>query len=368
MNTEINFQKFKNAVVLTERIAGKHLTLPVLSCVLLEIKKNSVILKATNLDVGIEISIPAKTDIENTVAIPSHTLSAFLSQIPDTENNIKLEIVDQNMKIHTSHSKGVLKTMPAEDFPTIPRPINPDTISLPRNSLLKGFKSVWYSSSLSNVKPELSSVFIYNDPTNITFVATDSFRLAEKKIPVNKKILGSDILIPFKNVAELIRVLDNMPEDVQVETNKNLVSISGNGIYVVSRIIDGVFPDYKQILPKNYVTEVVVLKQDLINALKISNVFSDKFNQVKFNIDPENKIFEISTKNIDVGENKTKIDASITGDKLELNFNSKYITDCFQSMDSDSISLQLSGMNRPMVIRPISGEQTFTYLVMPMNR
>ena len=258
--------------------------------------------------------------------------------------------------------------MPSEDFPTIPRPTNPDTISLPKNSLVKGFKSVWYSSSLSNVKPELSSVYIYNDPINITFVATDSFRLAEKKIPVNKKILTSDILIPFKNVSELIRVVDNMPEEVQVETNKNLISISGNGIYVVSRIIDGVFPDYKQILPKNYVTEIVVLKQDLINALKISNVFSDKFNQVKFSIDPEKKIFEISTKNIDVGENKTAIDAAITGDKVEINFNYKYIIDCFQSIDADSMSLQLSGMNRPMVIRPVSGDQSFMYLVMPMNR
>lgn len=368
MSTEINFQKFKTAVALTERVASKHLTLPVLSCVLLEIKKNSLTLKATNLDVGVEVRIPAKTDEETVVAVPSHILSSFLSQIPESENNIKIEIVDQNVHIHTSHSKGVLKTMVSDDFPTIPRPISPDTVSLARNSLIKGFKSVWYSSSLSNVKPELSSVYIYNDPSNIIFAATDSFRLAEKKVPINKKVLASDILIPFKNVSELIRVLENMADEVQVDTNKNLISIQSDGIYVVSRIIDGVFPDYKQIIPKSFVTEVVVLKQDMINALKISNVFSDKFNQVKFFIDPDQKTFEVSTKNIDLGENKTKIDASITGQKLELNFNSKYITDCFQSIDADSIFIQLSGMNRPMVIKPVSGEQTFTYLVMPMNR
>jgi DNA polymerase-3 subunit beta len=368
MNTEISFQKLKDAVSLTERIANKHLTLPVLSCILLDIQKNEVTLKATNLDVGIEVNIPAKSSSEGVVAIPAHTLSAFFSQIPESENVIKLEIIDQNVHIQTSRSKGVLKTMPAEDFPSIPRPTGGDTISLARNSLIRGFKSVWYSSSLSNVKPELSSVYVYSDTQNITFVATDSFRLAEKKIPTSKKVLNNDILIPFKNVSELIRVMDFMPEDVEVEMGKNLISLKGNGIYVISRIIDGVFPDYKQIIPKSYVTEVVVLKQDLINALKISNVFSDKFNQIKFTIDPAHKVFEISTKNIDIGENKTKIDASITGEKLELNFNSKYIIDSFQSIDSDSISLQLSGMNRPMVIRPVSGEQTFMYLVMPMNR
>lgn len=368
MDIEINFQKFKNAVNLVERVANKHLTLPVLSCILMDIKKNSVVLKATNLDVGLEVSLSAKTSKDITVAIPAHTLSAFLSQIPDNESNIKIDIQEGNVNIQTLYSKGVLKTMSAEDFPTIPRPTDPDTVQMPKNSLIKGFKSVWYSSSLSSVKPELSSVYIYNEPNNITFVATDSFRLAEKKIPVNKKFLNNDLLVPFKNVSELIRVLEIMPEEVKIETNKNILAISGDGIYVVSRIIDGVFPDYKQIIPKSYVTEIVALKQDVINALKISNVFSDKFNQIKFTIDPDAKTFEISTKNIDIGENKTKIESTITGQKLELNFNSKYISDCFQSIDSDSVSVLLSGMNRPMVIKPVSGEQTFMYLVMPMNR
>ena len=105
-----------------------------------------------------------------------------------------------------------------------------------------------------------------------------------------------------------------------------------------------------------------------MNALKISNIFSDKFNQVHITVDPKSKIFDVQTKNSDIGENKTNIDAAITGEKMEINFNYKYIIDCFQSIDADSVSLQLSGINKPMVIRPISGDQTFMYLVMPMNR
>jgi len=159
-----------------------------------------------------------------------------------------------------------------------------------------------------------------------------------------------------------------MGDTVKVKIGKNLISFEANGIYAVSRVIDGVFPDYKQIVPKNFTTEVVALKQDFLNALKISNIFSDKFNQVHISIDPKKKLFEIQTKNSDVGENKTAVDAAITGDPVEINFNYKYIIDCFQSIDADSVSLQLSGMNRPMVIRPVSGDQTFMYLVMPMNR
>jgi DNA polymerase-3 subunit beta len=110
------------------------------------------------------------------------------------------------------------------------------------------------------------------------------------------------------------------------------------------------------------------LKQDFWNAIKISNIFSDKFNQIHFYIDPAKKLFEIQTKNSDIGENKTSIDAALTGESVEINFNYKYISDCFQSIDSDSLSLQLSGTNKPMVIRPIAGDQNFMYLVMPMNR
>jgi DNA polymerase-3 subunit beta len=233
---------------------------------------------------------------------------------------------------------------------------------------VKGLKSVWYSSSVSSVKPELSSVYIYINDGNLVFAATDSFRLAEKKIKAPVLTNLSDILIPFKNIPDIIRILEGMGEEVKVLINKNLISFTSKDVYLVSRLIDGVFPDYRQIIPKNFSTEAVMLKQDLINALKISNIFSDKFNQIHLTIDPKEKSFQIQTKNSDIGENSTAVDSALTGDRIEINFNYKYIADCFQSIDADSISLQLSGINRPMVIRPVSGDQSFMYLAMPMNR
>jgi DNA polymerase-3 subunit beta len=175
-------------------------------------------------------------------------------------------------------------------------------------------------------------------------------------------------LIPFKNIPDIIRVLENIKDPVSVLLNKNLISFSTSSIYLVSRLIDGVFPDYRQIIPKTFNTEVIILKQDLINTLKVSNIFSDKFNQVHLTIDPKTKIFKVQTKNSDIGENSTSVDASLNGDPIEINFNYKYIADCFQSIDADSLSLQFSGNNKPMVIRPVSGDQSFMYLAMPMNR
>jgi DNA polymerase III subunit beta len=368
MKLELHFQDLKKAVLLVEKIAGKHMTLPVLSCLLFDVKKNSLLIKATNLDLGIEISIGAKSDTEETFAVPASILSSFLSQINDYDGVVKIESISGNIQINTTKSKGIIKTMPHDDFPSIPIVSGEQKVKINSDTIVKGLKSVWYSSSISSVKPELSSVYIYTQSNRLVFVATDSFRLAEKKINLPSSTTINDILIPFKNISDITRVLESIIETITIEMNKNLISFEvPNKIRIISRVIDGVFPDYKQIIPKSYTTEIIALKQDLLNALKISNVFSDKFNQIHLTADPKGKLFEVQTKNSDIGENKTTIDAAITGDKIEINFNYKYVIDCFQSIDADSVSLQLSGTNKPMVIRPVSGDQSFLYLVMPMN-
>jgi DNA polymerase-3 subunit beta len=368
MNIEVSAEKFKEAIHLIERIAGKHPTLPVLSCILIESTKNAVILRATNLDVGMEISIPAKTDSETRIAVPANILSSFIDQISEQNQTIKLSESSGNVTISSQKTKSILKTLPNEDFPSVPRVSQGEKLVINSGLVSKGLSSVSYSSSISSVKPELSSVYVYSESNQLVFAATDSFRLAEKRIRLTNQISKCDILIPFKNTPDIIRFLEYVNKDVDIKYNKNLISFETNDVYLVSRVIDGVFPDYKQIIPKSFASEAVVLKQDFWNAIKISNIFSDKFNQIHFYIDPAKKLFEIQTKNSDIGENKTSIDAALTGESVEINFNYKYISDCFQSIDSDSLSLQLSGTNKPMVIRPIAGDQNFMYLVMPMNR
>jgi len=368
MKCEIQFEKFKEAVLLTEKVAGRHLTLPILSCLHIEIKDNISYIMATNLDVGITVELPVKSVGNFVFAVPAKILASLLSQVSNKEQFIKLESNSQNLLISLSKSKGVIKTFPPEDFPAIPSVSEGKIGNIPSDMLIKGFKSVWYSASVSNVKPELASIFIYSDAEKAVFVATDSFRLAEKKVNIPKNSNMEDMLIPFKNSVEIVRMLEVVGPTVKVTSNKNLVSFEASGIRITSRIIDGVFPDYRQIIPKGHTTEAIILKQDLINTLKVSTVFSDTFNQIHMAIDPKKKIFQIETKNNDIGENQSFLDAAITGEEVEINFNGKYIADSFQAIDADSISLQFSGKNKPLVIRPVSGDQSFLYLVMPMNR
>lgn len=368
MNIECSQDKLKEAIGYAERISSKHATLPVLSCILFDAsKKNTLTIKATNLDLGIEINLPIKTNETGIVAIPSATINSFLNNATADENNVTLVNSQGNVKISNTRNSGVIKTLPHEDFPSIPKVVNDNVFSLHAGDFVKGLKSVWYSSSVLSIKPELSSVYIYCDGEFVVFVATDSFRLAEKKVKIKKSKDFGQILIPFKNIPEIVKVLEQINDDIEVTLDKNQISFNYKGIYLISRVIDGVFPDYKQIIPKTNLTEVIVLRQDLINSLKISNIFSDKFNQINIKIDQKSKIFQIKTKNNDIGENTSILDAAITGENIEINFNYKYIIDCFQSIDSDSVSLVFNGLNKPVIISPVS-DTSFRYIVMPMNR
>jgi DNA polymerase-3 subunit beta len=364
MKLECSIEKIKNAISQVERITGKNLTLPILSSVLLVTSSKSLKFRSTNLSLGIEIEIPAKIEKEGTLAISGSVLNAIFSNISQNEN-VLLEEKDGNLLIKTKKSQIKLKSHSHEDFPTIPT-VSGTSFEIEAKKLMDGIKSVFYSSSVSDIKPEISSVFIYTNSDNLVFVSTDSFRLAEKKIKVKGIPEISGILIPFKNISEILKVFGEFQGLIKICFNKNQISFSSDDIYLTSRVIDGIFPDYRQIIPKDSTTEVIVLKQDLLNALKLSNIFSDKFNQVNFKISPKEKVFELSSSNNDIGENKTRLDAVINGENIELSFNYKYFLDCFQSITTDSISIK-SGVSRPMLIAPVS-DSSFTYLIMPMNK
>ena len=273
------------------------------------------------------------------------------------------------MVIQTKHSKTVLNTQPYEDFPSLPTIQNDIIYTLKSDNLVKGIESVVYSASHSTIKPELSSVYVYEHDKKIFFVATDSFRLAEKTTQIkDKNVLEQPFLLPLRNAVEILRILNQIQDtDILVKVDKNQISFECKNIFITSRIIDGVFPDYKQIIPKDYISEVVVLKQDLLNIFKKINIFSDKFGQVSIDVQPKKKTFVIHTNNNTVGQTSDSIDAVIKGEALTMSFNYRYIYDCLSSIHSDSITLLFTGVGKPLIIKGVSDE-SFLYLVMPMNK
>jgi len=201
----------------------------------------------------------------------------------------------------------------------------------------------------------------------LVFAATDSFRLAEKKIKTKKIPHFKQILIPQKNAAEIIKIFDKGDEEISVSLEEHQIGLRAQNIYLTSRIIEGIFPDYKQIIPKETTTNAVVLKQDLINSLKTSLIFSDTFNQLTLKLSPKTKGFEVESKNSTIGESTHNVDAVLKGEDLNINVNHRYFTDCFQSITTDSISLSFGGQAKPIIVQGV-GDTSFLYLVMPMNQ
>ncbi len=301
-----------------------------------------------------------------TVAVPAQIFSNFISNIFN-DKNITLETEGTIVKVSTEHTNASIKTVSIDDFPIIPRVGKNHVFTIGSHDFLKGLRSVFYAASLSTIKPALSSVYIYPDEEFLVFAATDSFRLAEKRIKLKKNVTLDPILLPLKNVAEIIRVFEDIPEDISISIDTNQISFEYDGLYMTSRVVDAVFPDYKQIIPKEFKTESVVLKYDLVNNLKMSNVFADKFSQIYVTLSEKPKLFEIKTKNADVGENVSHLDSVVKGGNVSMSFNYKYIIDCFQSIESDSVSIQCTDSSKPMVIRGV-GDKSYLYLVMPMNK
>lgn len=365
MNVECNVEKLKSAVMLADRMTGKNLTLPTLHALLVSASGKSLKIRATNLNVGIDIEVPATVHTEGVILIKGDVLAGVCGHL-DGGDTVTLVREGENMLVRTKKAKTLIKCLPNDDFPTLPA-VEGDSFMMDAAAFSEGIRSVYFCAATTEIKPEIASVFIYSDAGTMHFVATDSFRLAEKKVRAKAVPDISKILIPFKNVADLLRVLDALSGETRIAFNRNQLSISGGGVYFTSRLIDGAFPDYRLILPKEEETRVVMMKQELLSTLRLSTVFSDKFFQVLFIASPSEKQISIQSKNTDVGSIEASIDAVIEGAGIEVTFNLKYFLDVFQAIQGDSVSLSFTKPNKPILVRSVQ-DTSFLYLLVPTNR
>ncbi len=366
MHIESPKDRLEKAVYKASRLANKQATMPVLKCVYLEAKENQLIVRGTNLELGIEIKVPVKVIKEGVVALSGDILTQFLSSL-HTER-VELIQSENTLKVSSEFASATLKLEPHEDFPLIPRVESDKGESiLPVDQLCDLIKSVSYCAAVSGIRPELTCVYLYQEGENLISVSTDSFRLAEKKYAAKNINTFEDALIPAKNAADVCKLLDGVTGNVSIHNDKSQIAFSADGVYIVSRLVSGSFPNYRQIIPQEPKTNVVLLKQDFSGALKTAHVFSDSFHRVTLSVNPEDKKFNIKTKNNDIGENQGTLSAAISGEQVELNFNYRNIVDCFQSISADSINLSFNGPGKALVITPI-GNTSFLYLAMPMSK
>ncbi|MEK7133771.1 MAG: DNA polymerase III subunit beta [Patescibacteria group bacterium] len=358
-------EKILNAVLLAERITGKKESLPVLSCVLFNVKNELTIL-ATNLEAGIEVVVPCEINEGGVIAVSATVLSQTLRSI--SGEKIILRSEEGNLIVESRGTKTLIKATPYEEFPALGVAKVGKGVRVARKELIWGIQSVSYAASPSMIRPELGSVYVSIKQGAIVCVATDSFRLAEKTIPGVTGTQSTELLIPLKHALELVHVLERIDAvEVELSTDDSQMSVFVDGVRYISRIVDGTFPNYKEILPKKFTTEATLLKGDFSEMLKKARVFSGNDQHVGLHVYPKRKIFSATARSAEVGEMSDSVDAALTGEDLDINFHIGYLADCLSVIGSDSIKLGFSGAGKPLVISGVS-DASFTYLVMPLNR
>lgn len=366
MEITIPTKELIKAIELVSRISTKHITLPVLQCVLFEVAGDTIKIRATNLEISLVITLSGQVNEPGVVAVPAQTLLQSLQFI--TNDKVTLKEEAGVLLVELDKTNTSIKTIPHEEFPTFHEQTGQGQI-IKSNLFAFAIKSTIFAASVSSIKPELSCVCVLQKKEHtLTFVATDSFRLMEKTVPQKGLVLNQSFLIPYKNAQEIARVCEALPDDPELVVTDNQLSLRFNNsaTQLTARLVAGSFPDYEQIIPKEYVSTVVLLRQDLVRSFKKTNVFLNKYLQVSLAL-AKGEGLTISAQNNDIGHVTDSIPATVSGAELALNFNQNYINDCLAHINDDSLELKFAGVGRPLVISGIS-DKSFRYLVMPMNR
>ncbi len=364
MHVTISKEQLLDRLELVGKISTKHVSLPVLQCVLLKTKENTLILRSTNLEIGIESSINVNVIEEGEIAVPASTLTQTIQYMSQKEVTLRTE--DGSLVVESDGSETSIKAIPHEEFPNIPK-INTQGQVINKKLFSLGIKTAAFAASQSSIKPELGSVYILQKKEHsLTFVCTDSFRLMEKTVPQKGLILEDSLLIPQKNALELARVCDTQEGEPEFQINENQCALSfPDGVYITSRLTSGSFPDYEQIIPKEYSTHSTLLKNDLTHAFKKTNIFLNKFMQVTLHINE--KSVTVSANSGEVGTTTESVPAQTEGEDLTLSFNQRYVSEPLSYIADDSIVMHFAGIGRPLVIKGVN-DTSLRYLVMPMNK
>ena len=363
MHIKADTKKLKHILEVVSKVSTKHVTLPVLQCVLLEVRNTVLTVKATNLEIGIEGRMDVITEEEGVIAVPAQLLLQTISLISQSETTLSIE--GEVLHVEAKSSKTEIKSISASDFPNIPHVVA-EPLTVQSSLFTLGIKTTAFTASQSSIKPELGSIYIHQKKEHtLTFVATDSFRLMEKTVPQKNLILNESILIPYKNALELARVAEDVEGEISLYINENQCALQVGDIYITSRLITGTFPDYEQIIPKEYKTNITLLVNDLGQALKKTNIFLNKFMQLTFTI--SGGTCTLSAQSGESGATTESIQANIEGEDITLNFNQRYISEVINHLHDDSLLLKCAGIGRPMIIENVH-DKSLRYLVMPMNK
>lgn len=374
-------ENFKKAIYSTERVVGKQITLPILENILLETENGMLKISATNLEIGVFLKIGAKIEADGRITVPAKLMSNFINNLPN-ESNIELEVKDQTLHITSGASKAQIKGLQAHDFPIIPEMEGEFLFSWSAQEVKENISKLLSCVSLDSTRPELTGINMLFFEESIHAAATDSFRLAEAIISLKKENdqayslfmeKTQSVIIPMTTLSEVLRVISPETKEIKVGIEESQIFLQIDNVRIVSRLVNGKYPPYKQIIPEQFVTKVILEKDEVLRAVKIAGIFtSNKSGEIHFHVDSAKGEVRVQSRAEEVGENQTILKAAIEGVDQEIIFNPRYMADGVHSISSGKLMLLINSGSSPAVLRMVKGDkndvlETYTYVIMPIK-
>lgn len=350
------------AVTIAERFTGKNITLPILANLLMEVEANNLAVTATNLEYAVQVNVPGKSSNPGKISIPAKVVSSFVQSIK--EDKVDLEGKQSHLYLRTESRDTRINGLNPEEFPLVPKIKKTHSFTTEADLLQTGLEKVIPAVATSEFKPELAGVFWGVSGSTLKLASTDTFRLAEKTVSIGKKEGENfSFILPSRAAAEISRILQGK-EEARFSIGENQIMLETEGVKVVSRLIEGNFPEYSGIIPKTFEATSFVNKDEFTRAIRAASIFSSKIQEVVLNF--KGKILEINSANSEIGEHKITIPVSSTGKDLKVSFNYRYLLDGLSALDEEEIFIGVNNENTPSLLRN-KQNPSFLYVVMPLR-
>ncbi|MFH1030545.1 MAG: DNA polymerase III subunit beta [bacterium] len=378
-------ENLSHGLNIVSHISDKNTSLPILNNILIKTENKNIKLISTNLEIGINCSIRGKVEEDGEITIPGRILADYISLLPNEKVDITLKNDDVQITCDTYATK--IKGMPSSDFPLLPSIKKEESAfcEVAINDLKEAIGQVVFAIATNEARPEISGIYVSAKENILTLAATDSYRLAEKKVKIlARKNVENNIntIIPYKTLNELGRILSAIGRDDEMSKEQETISIyltdnqilfSCKNIELISRTIDAKYPDYKQIIPSEFKTTAVIDVKPLANAVKAASLFTRVgIYDISLLFDPTTNKLKISSLNNQLGENKSEIEGTIEGDHVELILNFRYLLDGLQNIGAEKILFKITDRVKPCVLSPLSQDgkeiEDYIYLIMPIKQ
>ncbi len=346
------------------RLVSTRGTLEILSHILLSTEKGRLKLSATNLEIGINYKIGGKIETEGSITVPARLFSELITQLPEGKLNIETE--DNTVFIKSGDYKSHIKGLSADEFPLIPKIKEGKSFSIDANILKEAVNSVSFASAIDETRPVLSGIYLKLNKNKLTLAATDSYRLAEKVVNVKGGDKKIEVIVPTRSMTELTRIIGDDENNINVYLNANQIMFETDNFEFTSRLVEGKFPDYKQIIPVIFETKAVLGANDFVKIIKVAALFSgESVGSVNLEVESKGKVSATSSSS-QFGDSQAACEAVVEGKDAEIVFNSRYILDVLASISSGKISFEVNGKLNPGVIRK-EGDKSYVYVIMPLR-